>query len=99
MVGFNNNTKLYLLAFNGGNSIKLWKIDGSWYTIGSCDYTYDTSTYYTLKAVVNNDNIKCYLGTILLFDTTFDNTSYSPSKFGFYCEGAARYDDVLVYEL
>jgi poly(beta-D-mannuronate) lyase len=74
------NDSNYYTLFLDNNKVKLKKkVNGKWTTLGSKSVTYSTSSYTTLKLVIDGSSLKAYVNGVLKISVTDSSiTSGSP---------------------
>ncbi|MCU6797494.1 DUF1080 domain-containing protein [Paenibacillus sp. WQ 127069] len=71
------------------------KVGGTWTTLVSKSYTFNTGTWYTMKAVVNGSTLELWVNGTKELTTT--DSSFSSGKVGLNAHRAnAKFDDVTV---
>ncbi|WP_165452744.1 polysaccharide lyase family 7 protein [Paenibacillus thalictri] len=89
-----DNNNYYLLALNNGNVVLKKKSGGTATVLQSAAYSFNTSTFYTLKLSMNGTTISGYVNGVQQVSVT--DSSLSGGKIGIYTTGAGWWDDVLV---
>lgn len=90
-----NNLYNFQYYTNGG-IIKIQKcVEGTWTTLASKAYTFNTGTWYQIKAITNGSSLEFWVNGVK--ELTATDTSFTTGKFGLYSHRAdARFDNVIV---
>jgi hypothetical protein len=84
----------YFLVLHNGNVVLNKKVSGSTTTLQSAPFIANTSAFHTLSLVIRGTSIQGYVDGVLHVQGT--DTSLTSGKVGFYANGIATYDEVLV---
>ncbi|WP_164015380.1 fibronectin type III domain-containing protein [Pyxidicoccus trucidator] len=84
----------YFLLLHNGNVVLNKKVAGSTVTLQSVPFTASTSAFHTLSLVVQGTSLQGYVDGVLRVQGS--DTSLTAGKVGFYANGVATFDDVLV---
>ncbi|NMO20886.1 DUF1565 domain-containing protein [Pyxidicoccus fallax] len=91
---FVDNNNFYFLVLHNGNVVLSKKVSGSTTTVQSVPFTASTSAFHTLTLVVSGTSIQGYVDGQLRVQGA--DTALTAGKPGFYANGVATYDDVVV---
>ncbi|MFD0677997.1 MULTISPECIES: polysaccharide lyase family 7 protein [unclassified Paenibacillus] len=94
---YTDNNNYYILALNNGNVVLKKKVGGTTTTLQSAAYTFNTSTFYTLKLSLNGTTISGSVNGSQLVSVT--DSSLTSGKIAIYSSGAGWWDDVLVSDI
>jgi chitodextrinase len=89
-----DGNNFYFLVLHNGNVVLSKKVSGSTTTLQSTPFTASTSTFHTLKLVVQGTSIQGFVDGVLRVQGT--DSALTAGKAGFYANGVATYDDVSV---
>ncbi len=89
-----DGNNFYFLILHDGKVLLNKKVSGSTQTLQSAPFTASTSAFHTLTLVIRGTSIQGYVDGVLLVQGT--DTSLTAGKAGFYANGVATYDDVLL---
>ncbi|WP_395810028.1 hypothetical protein [Archangium minus] len=91
---YGNSNNFYFFVLHNGNVVLNKKVSGSTTTLQSVPFTASTSAFHTLSLVIRDTSIQGYVDGVLRVQGT--DSSLTAGKVGFYANGIATYDDVLV---
>ncbi len=92
---FTDANNYYFLILKDGSKVYLYKrVNGSETALGYTSFTYNSSTFYTLRIELNGSSLSGYVNGSLMISAT--DSSLSAGKVGFYTYGNASFDDVTV---
>ncbi|MFP2904138.1 fibronectin type III domain-containing protein [Pyxidicoccus sp. 3LFB2] len=89
-----DGNNFYFLVLHNGNVVLNKKVAGSTVTVQSAPFTASTTAFHTLSLVVQGTSLQGYVDGVLRVQGT--DTGLTAGKVGFYANGVATYDDVLV---
>lgn len=91
---YKDSNNYYFLVLYNGNVVLNKKLSGSTSTLQQAPFTADTSTFYELKLEISGTSVKGYVDGVLKVQGT--DSGLTAGKIGFYSNGIAAYDNVLV---
>jgi chitodextrinase len=89
-----DGNNFYFLVLHNGNVVLNKKVSGSTVTVQSAPFAASTSAFHTLTLVVQGTSVQGHVDGQLLVQGT--DTALTAGKPGFYANGVATFDDVLV---
>ncbi len=89
-----DGNNFYFLVLHNGNVVLYKKVSGSTVTVQSAPFTASTSAFHTLTLVAQGTSLQGYVDGVLRVQGT--DTGLTAGKVGFYANGIATFDDVLV---
>lgn len=91
---YTDQNNFYILFLKSGNLYLKKKVGGSWTTLNSVSFSFNTSTWYTLKLELKGTSIKGYVNGIEKISVT--DSSLSGGKIALRTESSCKFDDVFI---